>query len=130
MLNCIFCKIVKNEIPSTKVYEDEVAVSFLDIRPEAAGHLLVIPREHYRWVWDITNIGEFYERVGKIANAQRKAFNTEQIISRVVGEEVAHAHVWLIPATNGTSRNYTYKRGEQEEVALKIQLELNKKSEN
>ena len=120
MQDCIFCKIVRDEIPSTKVYEDEVAVSFLDIRPEAAGHLLVIPREHYRWVWDIANIGEFYERVGKIANAQRKAFKTEQIISRVVGEDVAHAHVWLIPATNGDSRTYTYKPGEKEEVASKI----------
>ncbi|MBI5138454.1 MAG: HIT domain-containing protein [Candidatus Vogelbacteria bacterium] len=124
MPKCIFCKIIAGEIRSTKVYEDNVAVSFLDIRPEAAGHLLVIPREHYRWVWDIPNIGEFYDRVGKIANAQRKAFNTEQIISRVVGEDVAHAHVWLIPATNGASRTYTYKPGETEEVAEKIRKAL------
>lgn len=95
--NCIFCKIIKKEIPSNNVYEDESFLAFLDIRPQSPGHTLVIPKEHHRWVWDVPNIDEYFKVAQKIALAQRKAFGVEQIISKVVGEEVPHAHVWLIP---------------------------------
>ena len=97
MENCLFCKLVKGEIPSKKVYEDDNFLAFLDIYPRNKGHTLVIPKEHYRWVWDMPNVGKYYELVGRIANAQRKAFDTEYIVSLVLGEEVPHAHVWLVP---------------------------------
>ena len=97
MRNCIFCKIIKKEIPCHKVYEDDNFLAFLDIRPLNKGHCIVIPKEHYRWVWDVPNIGMYYEAVGKVANALRKAFDTEWIVSLVFGEEVEHAHVWLVP---------------------------------
>ncbi len=97
MSDCIFCKIIAGEIPSYKVYEDENFLAFLDVRPLNQGHTLVIPKKHYRWVWDCLNIGEYYEVVGKIARAIKRAFNTEQVVSLVVGEAVPHAHVWLIP---------------------------------
>ena len=95
--NCIFCKIVRGEISSYKIYEDDDFFGFLDIKPIKKGHVLVIPKKHYRWVWDVENIGGYYEACQKIANAQRKAFNTEQVLSLVIGDEVPHAHVWLIP---------------------------------
>ncbi len=94
---CIFCKIIKGEIPSFKIYEDDVVMAFLDIRPLNPGHTLVIPKKHYRWVWDIENIGEFYERVRKIALAIKKAYKINYVVSLVFGDEVEHAHVWLIP---------------------------------
>ncbi len=94
---CVFCKIIKGEIPSFKIYEDDIAIAFLDIRPLNPGHTLVIPRKHYRWVWDIKNIGEFYEKVRNIALAIKKAYKTNYVVSLVFGEEVEHAHVWLIP---------------------------------
>lgn len=97
MENCIFCKIVKGEIPSYKVYEDDNFLAFLDINPESPGHTLVIPKTHYRWVWDVPNAGEYFEVAQKIAHAQMKAFETDWIISKIVGEEVPHAHIWLIP---------------------------------
>ena len=100
-MDCIFCKIAKGEIPSNKVYEDDNFLSFHDIRPMNKGHVLVIPKEHYRWVWDIPNIGEMYEVVRKIANAQKKAFATDYVVSLVFGEEVPHAHVWLVPRFEG-----------------------------
>jgi len=96
-MDCVFCKIVKGEIPSYKVYEDDDFFAFLDIRPKNPGHVLVIPRKHYRWVWDVENIGAYYEVVGKVANAIKKAMNTDFVVSIVVGEEVPHAHVWLVP---------------------------------
>ncbi len=96
-MECIFCKIVNNEIPSYKIYEDDLVFAFLDIRPLNPGHVLVVPKKHYRWVWDIKSIGEFYAVVGRIANAIRDAYNTDQVVSLVFGEEVEHAHVWLVP---------------------------------
>jgi histidine triad (HIT) family protein len=104
MTDCIFCKIANGEIPSHKVYEDANFIAFLDINPRAAGHVQVIPKKHFRWVWDVPtdrkispNIAEYFEIAQKIASAQRKAFNTEMILSRVTSEEVPHAHVWLYP---------------------------------
>ncbi|MFA6519323.1 MAG: HIT domain-containing protein [Candidatus Paceibacterota bacterium] len=94
---CIFCKIVSGEIPATKIYEDENYLAFLDIHPQAPGHAQVIPKTHYRWVWDVPNVGEYFEVVRKIAKAQQKAFDTDWILSRIVGDEVAHAHIWVFP---------------------------------
>lgn len=97
MEDCIFCKIIAGEIPSHKVYEDENYFAFLDIHPLNPGHTLVIPKKHFRWVWDVGDIGGYYQVVQKIAKALRKVFATEYIVSLVFGEEVPHAHVWLIP---------------------------------
>lgn len=96
--NCVFCKIVAGEIPSEKVYEDENFLAFLDIRPQSPGHTQVIPKNHFRWVWDTPNIGEYFEIVQKIALAQKKAFNTDFILSKIVGDEIHHAHVWVFPS--------------------------------
>ncbi len=95
--NCIFCKIVKKEIPAYVVYEDSNFLAFLSIDPLSPGHTLIIPKEHYRWVWDVPNAGEYFEVSKKIAIAQRKAFDTDFILSKVVGEEVHHAHIWVFP---------------------------------
>jgi len=97
MKDCIFCKIVKREIPAIKVYEDGDFLAFLDVRPLNLGHTLVIPKKHYRWVWDVPEVGEYYEIVRKIAVAMKKALKTEYVVSLVFGEEVAHAHIWLVP---------------------------------
>lgn len=97
MNNCIFCKIVRGEIPSYKVYEDANFLAFLDINPKAPGHVQVISKEHIRWVWDVPNVGEYFEVVKKIALAQQKAFDTEWVLSKIVGDEVQHAHIWVYP---------------------------------
>lgn len=100
MDDCVFCKIVRGEIPSYKVYEDDEFLAFLDIHPLGAGHVQVIPKQHYRWVWDVPNQAKYFDIVSKIALAQRKAFNTEWILSKIVGDEVEHAHVWVYPNRN------------------------------
>jgi histidine triad (HIT) family protein len=96
MPDCPFCKIAHGELPSTTVYEDEEYLAFLDIRPQSPGHTLVIPRKHYRWVWDVPNAGAYFEVVRTIARAMQKAFCAE-IHSRIM-DEVPHAHIWLYPA--------------------------------
>ncbi len=97
MNDCIFCKIVAGEIPSKKVYEDQDFLAFLDIRPLSPGHTLIIPKKHYRWVWQVENAGAYFEVAKKIALALKKAFGVEQIESKIVGEEVHHAHIWIFP---------------------------------
>ena len=97
MEDCIFCKIVKGEIPATKVYEDEEFLAFLDIHPQSPGHTQIIPKQHYRWVWDVPNAGEYFEVVKKVAQAQQKAFHTEWVLSKIIGDEIPHAHIWVFP---------------------------------
>ena len=95
--NCIFCKIAHGEIPSYKVYEDKNYVAFFDINPLNPGHTLIIPKEHYRWVWDTKDVAGYFAVVQKVAKALQKALETEWVVSLVIGEAVEHAHVQLIP---------------------------------
>jgi len=95
--NCVFCKIIKKEIPAQIVYEDSDFLAFLDINPQSPGHTQVIPKEHVRWVWDHKNVGAYFEIVKKIALAEREAFDTDFILSKIVGDEVPHAHIWVFP---------------------------------
>lgn len=95
--NCVFCKIVSGEIPSHKIYEDSQFIAFLDINPQTSGHAQIIPKKHYRWVWDVPNVGEYFEVAKKVAVAQRNAYKCDFIISKIIGDEVPHAHIWVFP---------------------------------
>lgn len=97
MENCVFCKIVKGGIPCHKVYEDSDFLAFLDINPLSPGHTLIIPKTHYRWVWDVPNAGTYFEVAKKVALAQKKTFDTDFVLSKIIGEEVHHAHIWVYP---------------------------------
>jgi len=107
-------------------------MAFLSIAPLNLGHTLVIPKKHYRWVWDMPDIGKYYEVIGKIANALRKAFETEWVVSVVFGEEIPHAHVWLVPrfpddghgGSLDTDNVKTFSNKEMEEAAEKIRKSL------
>lgn len=112
-INCIFCKIVKGEISSYKVYEDENFLAFLDINPQSPGHTQVISKKHYRWVWDTPNTGEYFEVVKKIAKAQQKAFGTDFILSKIIGDEVEHAHIWVFPNTKVVGDKKDFKSNAQ-----------------
>jgi histidine triad (HIT) family protein len=115
MENCIFCKIVRGEISAHKVYEDDNFVAFLDIHPQSPGHVQVIPKEHVRWVWDVKNVGEYFEVARKIAKAEQKAFDTNWILSKIVGDEVEHAHIWVYP-NNKVSGDKMDLEGNEEKI--------------
>lgn len=107
--HCIFCKIVRGEVPSEKVYEDDLFLGFLDINPRAPGHVLVIPKAHHRWVWDVPEVGAYMEATRTIARAQQKAFTNDLVLMRATGEEVPHAHIWLYPdpeKTEGEKKDF------------------------
>ncbi len=126
MIECIFCKIIKGEIPCDKIYEDSKFLAFLDIRPLAVGHTLVIPKSHERWVWDISDIGGYFEVVAQMANAQKKVLKLDMIKSIIVGDEVPHAHVHLVPyKPNGEVRSVNFSKFIN--VSKEINLEFIKK---
>lgn len=95
----IFTKIVKGEIPCHKVYEDEQTFAFLDIHPIQPGHTLVIPKKQVEFVWDLDEAT--YQAVmstaKKVAKHIRKTLNVPYVGEMVIGIDVPHAHVQLIP---------------------------------
>jgi histidine triad (HIT) family protein len=129
---CVFCKIAKGELSCYKIYEDEEFLAFLDITPRNKGHTLIIPKKHYRWVWDMNNVGDYFEVISKIANAIRKSMNTDFVVSLIIGEEIPHAHVWLVPRFEGDghgrfldiSKKIEISEEEMKEIAEKIKKEI------
>lgn len=112
MENCIFCKIVRGEIPCYKVYEDKDFLAFLDNSPFVLGHTLVIPKKHYRWVWDYPYPGRYFSVVKKIVNHYRDVFKDEFVSSIIWGMKVEHAHVQILPKPRHL--HLDWKRGELE----------------
>ena len=97
MIDCIFCQIANHQLPAQIIYEDSSYLAFLDIHPESEGHTLVIPKNHYRWVWDIPDVGSYFETTRKIALQLKNKYKTEAVRSFINGEQIAHAHIHLIP---------------------------------
>ena len=97
MKNCIFCKIIKGEVPCHKVYEDKDFLGFLDIRPLNPGHTLIIPKKHYRWVDDVPNFGEYFEVVKKVGLAIKETLSPKFVNYLTFGVDVPHAHVHILP---------------------------------
>jgi histidine triad (HIT) family protein len=109
--NCVFCKIIAGTIPSTKVFEDADFIAILSIDPRSPGHTLVIPKVHYRWVWDVPSPQSeaYFALARRIALAQRTAFGVDMICSHIEGEEVPHAHIWVYPdpkLTKGEKKDF------------------------
>ena len=99
MEDCVFCKIVKGELPCHKIWEDEKHLAFLDINPYAKGHIVIIPKKHSRWVWDAEDkeYSEYMLAVKTVAGILRRAFDTESVQEIIAGFGVAHTHVHLLP---------------------------------
>lgn len=102
--DCLFCKIVKGEIPAKKVYEDSNSFAFLDINPRNPGHTLVIPKRHYETIFDIpsSEAGKLFESVRKIAGMVKNGMNAHginisQSNGKAAGQIVSHLHVHVIP---------------------------------
>lgn len=106
--NCIFCKIVKGEIPYYKIYEDKDFLAFLDINPWVEGHTLVIPKKHYQWVWDLSvnEVSAYFAVAAKVANHYRKILGIEFVMGWIYGYEIPHAHLHLMPDARGKVAYY------------------------
>lgn len=108
--NNIFAKILRGEIPSHKVYEDEHTLAFMDVMPQADGHTLVIPKSPSRNLLDAdpASLGPLMASVQKLANAVRKAFGAEGILIQqfnepAAGQTVFHLHFHILPRHAGAA---------------------------
>ncbi|MEP7103738.1 MAG: HIT domain-containing protein [Candidatus Dojkabacteria bacterium] len=99
--DCIFCKIVAGEISCSKIYEDSDYLAFLDMRPTEDAHTLVIPKKHFKFVWDVEPIGKYFEICQKIAKHFQIVSGNEFVYAVVHGVGVAHAHVHIVPTEEG-----------------------------
>ena len=104
MADCIFCKIIAGEIPSSKVYEDDRIVAFLDISQVTPGHTLVVPKQHFRNLleMDADSASQLFARVPDIARKVMKAtgakgMNILNNNEEIAGQTVFHTHVHLAP---------------------------------
>ena len=126
MTDCIFCKIAKGEIPSSKIYEDKEFLAFLDINPVTNGHLMVIPKKHFVWMQeaDDETIAGIFKVCKKIMLVLKKGLGCDYVHVSVVGKDVPHFHIHLMPRYLDDSfaswPTKKYKDGAKEEVAQKI----------
>lgn len=104
----IFTKIVKGEIPCYKIAEDDRFLAFLDINPLAKGHALVIPKEEIDYIFDIEDqmLADMNLFAKKVALAIDKSVECKRVGIAVVGLEVPHAHIHLIPLNNLGDLNF------------------------
>ncbi len=102
MVDCIFCKIIRGEISSDKIYEDESTLAFLDIDPAAKGHVLVISKKHHKTLdeMDKESLSKLMVTVKKICGAIKKFsenYNVIQNNGKLAGQIVNHVHFHIIP---------------------------------
>lgn len=135
MNECIFCKIIKGEIPSAKVYEDDKVFAFLDIAPIQKGHTLVIPKEHAKDIHEISeeSMQDLGPALKKIADAVKKAtgcggINVMQSNGSAAGQAVWHIHFHIIPRFEDDGLPMwpqgKYEEGEMQEIREMIAKHL------
>lgn len=116
--DCVFCKIVAGKLPSTKIYEDDDTLAFMDIGPVVKGHALVIPKKHYDPITGTPPevLQKLITIVQKVAKAQYDGLhadgvNVSQANGAVAGQEVPHIHFHVIPRFIDDKHSWNWKAG-------------------
>lgn len=128
--SCIFCKIIKKEIPAEVVYEDKYHLAFMDLHPINSGHILLIPKEHEDYIFDLKNknYSKLFLKAKELSLKLKKAVNSKRIGLAIEGFGVPHAHIHLVPVNNPNELNpERAKPSDTEElkkIAEKIRDEL------
>ena len=127
----IFSKIISGDVPAYKVLENENFLAFLDIFPLAKGHVLVIPKNETDYLFDISSDEylELWKFAQQVAKAMDKVIDCKRIGVAVIGLEVPHAHIHLVPLNNVSDINFerpklSFSEEEMNEVAQNIRKEI------
>lgn len=126
-MSSIFTKIVKGEIPSYKIAEDDNHLAFLDAMPLVEGHTLVIPKEEIDLIFDLENeaFKNLWSFAQSVSKKLQKTYPDKRIAVAVIGLEVPHAHIHLIPITKTEDMNFKNERLKfSEEEYQKIQQDI------
>ncbi len=105
--DCIFCKIIRGEVPAVKIYENQKVTAFLDSNPIKPGHVLVVPKEHKDYIFNLED-KEYIDlmiEVKKIAKILKNKLQSRRIGLVVEGFGVAHVHIHLVPVNKGNELN-------------------------
>ncbi|RPA60524.1 HIT family protein [Aerococcus agrisoli] len=142
MDNCIFCKIANGEIPTNKVYEDEVVIAFLDMSQITKGHTLLVPKKHVQDIFGYSSndAGAVFKRIPLIANALKEAFPDMQGLNilnnngETAFQTVMHSHIHLIPRYSKENDGFglkwepaaegTYSDQDLKDIAAKINQQI------
>lgn len=125
--SCVFCKIASGEIPSYKVYEDEICLAFLDINPSSKGHTLVLPKEHFTSMATAPRdvLDHCFEVAQHIAQAQISQLGADGAnvltnIGSAAGQTISHFHIHVIPryVNDGIKVGFEPKQIEDKELLL------------
>jgi histidine triad (HIT) family protein len=125
-MSSIFTKIINREIPAYIVAEDDKHIAFLDIFPTAKGHVLAIPKKEIDKIFDLSQ-EEYLDLMNfarKVAKAQEKVFDVNRIGMAVIGLEVPHVHVHLIPINKISDMDFSSKKSFPEEVYKDVQEKI------
>lgn len=124
-MSSIFTKIIHGEIPCYKIYEDDKTFAFLDIAPEAPGHTLVVPKNEVDKLYDLPE--EDYDAVMHIVKKLAKHYEDtlgQRIMIKVVGIDIPHAHVHLLPINANWAGERTLKLPDKEMQQIRDKLKL------
>lgn len=126
-METIFTKIVNGEIPSYKIYEDDLYYAFLDISPLKKGHTLVIPKAQIDYIFDLDDslFAGLHIAAKKVAKAIKETFKCDKVGVVVLGLEVPHAHIHLIPLESEQDINFSNPKlklspAEMKDIAAQI----------
>jgi len=140
-MDCIFCKIIKRELPSSLIYEDELCFAFLDIHPMTEGHVLIIPKVHKERFTQLE--AQTAGHLFKVGHKILKGIEKSEIRSEganlflsdgvVAGQEVMHTHLHIAPRFEGDGQRVGFmhadpgqvSRNSLDEIALKISIHIN-----
>lgn len=123
----IFSRIIAGEIPCYKIAESDFGFAFLDINPVMAGHTLVVPKREVDYIFDLSDeeLAQLISFSKKVATAIKQATSCVKVAMTVIGLEVPHAHIHLVPIWNEGDLDFTKKRdvptpNQQEDIQRKI----------
>lgn len=124
MSESIFTKIIRGEIPSHKVYEDDKTFAFLDIHPKSDGHVLVVPKKQVEFIWDLED--EDYQAVmttvKKVGRRIREVMGKPYVGVMVIGIDVPHVHVHVFPFSNMEEYSHRPDMGAEPEHAALAEI--------
>ena len=111
-MSTVFSRIVSGEIPCYKVAEDEKHLAFFDVQPIAEGHVLVIPKKEIDYLWDMEEdaLADLMVFAKSVSKKLKEHFPCKKVGMAVIGLEVAHAHVHLVPMNNIGDLDFTNER--------------------
>ena len=116
MKDCIFCKIIKGELPSKTIYEDELIKIIMNINPATDGHLLVLPKEHYVNLFDLDkkilnhSIKIIKEKIYKTLKEKLNCVGMTLAQNNELGQEIKHYHIHIIPRYQNDNADFNYDK--------------------